>query len=78
MCSITGESDVSVVTQANPELFPMHRNRRRGHAGGILVKATLGLHSHRLQPKGKQANGRAKQTAPASYLQLTAEQIYFY
>lgn len=42
---------VSVFTQANPQLFPLHRNRRRGHAGGIPVKATLGLHSQRQQPK---------------------------
>lgn len=29
----------------------MHRNRRRGHAGGIPVKATRGLRSQRLQPQ---------------------------
>lgn len=66
MCSMTGESGVYVFTQANPELFPMHRNRHRGHAGGIPVKATLGLHSQRLQPKCLQRQKENKEMAEES------------
>lgn len=66
MCSMTGESRVSGFTQANPELFPMRRNRRRGHAGGIPEKATLGLHSRRIQPKCLQRQIENKEMAAAS------------
>lgn len=84
MCSMTGESSVSVFTQANPQAisyaqeqtsWSRRRNPGDGNTGAPLTEATAKVPP---KAKGKQGNGRGKQTAPASYLQLTAEQIYFY